>query len=355
MNASGRQMVALGLIFGLVSCSSASIGTPPAPPAGPTAPPGTRASTLYLALAEVPGSLASLPARSRGRVEPRTRIEGARTQLAYNYFAWADRASRRIWTTNCLGLAGEHGPVVAFRLDADGDAAPAVSIGGPATGLTGCQTGVAVDLDGDAIVADITNTAKDPGGHIAVFKAGRRGNIAPDRRIAGTAADFHSPAGVAVDANGNIYVADSCQGYACAGDVQVFAAASNGNVASIRTISGDATHLAAPEGIALDAAGNLYVANVSTNAITVYSAGASGNAAPIRTIRGPDTQLDLPMGIAVDGAGYLYVGTGDSDEEPWTHIPVLVFAPNADGDAAPRATIALHGTGLEVPSGVALQ
>ena len=61
------------------------------------------------------------------------------------------------------------------------------------------------------------------------------------------------------------------------------------------------------------------------------------------------------MGLAVDGAGYLYVGTGDSDEDPGTHIPVLVFAPNARGDAAPRAAIKLRGDGLAVPSGVALQ
>jgi sugar lactone lactonase YvrE len=348
-------MVALGLIFGLVSCSSASIGAPAAAPAGPTAPPGTRATTLYVAAAQVPGSLASLPARGSGTVAPRTHIEGTRAQLAYNYFAWVDRPTGRLWTTNCLSLAGTHGPVVAFRLGANGNAAPAVSIGGAATGLSGCQTGVTVDRLGNVIVADITNTNRDPGGQVAIFEPGQRGNVAPNHRIAGAVANFHSPTGVAVDSGGNLYVADSCQGYPCAGDVQVFAAGSNGNVGSIRTIAGGATRLAGPEGVALDSAGHLYVANVTTNTITVYAAGASGNAAPIRTLRGSNTELDLPSGIAVDGLGYLYVGTGDSLESPGTHIPVLIFAPNADANAAPRATITLHGNGLAVPSGVALQ
>jgi hypothetical protein len=321
----------------------------------PTAPTGSRAVTLYVAAAQVPGSLAGLPARASGPVKPRTQIVGPRSRLAYNYFAWADRAAGRLWTTNCLGLAGAHGPVVAFRLGADGDAAPAVSIGGAATGLSGCQTGVTVDGLGNIFVADTTNTNRDPGGHIAIFKPGRHGNVAPARRIGGAAANLHSPSGIAVDSSGNLYVADSCQGYSCAGDVQVFAAGSKGNVASIRRIAGSATGLASPEGIALDAAGNLYIANVSTNTITVYAAGASGNAPPLRTIRGAETLLDYPMGLAVDGAGYLYVGTGDSDEDPGTHIPVLVFAPNAHGDAAPRAVIKVRGNGLAVPSGVAIQ
>ena len=106
---------------------------------------------------------------------------------------WADRATGRLWTTNCLGLEGAHGPVVAFRLAADGDATPATSIGGTATGLSGCQTGVTVDGLGNIVVADTTNTNRDPGGHIAIFKSGRHGNVAPARRIGGAAANFHSP------------------------------------------------------------------------------------------------------------------------------------------------------------------
>ena len=110
---------------------------------------------------------------------------GPRTQLAYNYFAWADRAPGRLWTTNCLGLAGAHGPVVAFRLGADGDAAPAVSIGGAATGLTGCQTGITVDALVNVFVADATNTNRDPGGHIAISN---QAGTATWRRRAGSAA-----------------------------------------------------------------------------------------------------------------------------------------------------------------------
>jgi DNA-binding beta-propeller fold protein YncE len=303
----------------------------------------------------VPGSFGSVPATASGLTKPRTFVNGARTGLAFNYFEWYDRASDRLWVTNCLALEGAHGPLVAFRAAGTGDARPTVSIGGAATGLSGCQTGVTVDSAGDVFVADITNSAAFPGGQVVEFRAGQQGDQRPDRRIAGPAPGFRSPTGVALDPSGALYVADSCQGFACAGDVAIFAPNARGNVRAIRRIAGNATGLDTPEGIALDAAGNLYVANMGSNAITVYAPDATGNAAPIRTIGGPDTGLDLPTGLAIDGEGYLYVGTGDGLETPGTKIPVLVFAPSAKGNATPRAAITFAAGRLDTPSGVALQ
>jgi DNA-binding beta-propeller fold protein YncE len=54
------------------------------------------------------------------------------------------------------------------------------------------------------------------------------------------------------------------------------------NAAPIRKISGAATGLNLPIGLALDTAGTLYVTNQGDNSVTEYTAGADMNAAPIR-------------------------------------------------------------------------
>src|SRR6266705_3129165 len=82
--------------------------------------------------------------------------------------------------------------------------------------------------------------------------------------------------------------------------IAVYAAGASGNAAPTATIAGANTGLNAPFGIALDAAGNVYVANhdpnqVNSGRITVYAAGASGNATPTATIAGDNTGLANPV------------------------------------------------------------
>jgi len=79
----------------------------------------------------------------------------------------------------------------------------------------------------------------------------------------------------------------------------VYPPGASGNVAPARTISGINTGLNSPAGIALDSAGNLYVTNNSGNSITVFAPGATGNVAPARTISGGSTGLSLPFLISV--------------------------------------------------------
>jgi len=62
----------------------------------------------------------------------------------------------------------------------------------------------------------------------------------------------------------------------------------------VATIAGSNTGLQEPIGIALDGAGNIYIANALSNTITVYAAGASGNATPTATI---NTGLNGPTAI----------------------------------------------------------
>src|SRR2546422_10383793 len=69
------------------------------------------------------------------------------------------------------------------------------------------------------------------------------------------------------------------------------------------TITGSNTGLSQPEGIAFDAAGDLFVANVSNNSITVYAAGTTGDATPPATIPGGNTGVSGPRGTAPGAAG----------------------------------------------------
>src|SRR5260370_6003375 len=123
----------------------------------------------------------------------------------------------------------------------------------------------------------------------------------------------------------------------------VYAAGATGNATPIATIAGSNTGLTSPQGIAVDAAGRLYVANIANPyTITIYASGATGNATPAATIAGSNTGLSQPEGIALDAAGRLYVAT-------LLNTTVTVYAAGAAGNATPTVTIAGNHTALNTP------
>ena len=81
--------------------------------------------------------------------------------------------------------------------------------------------------------------------------------------------------------------------------------------------------------------------------MTVYAPGANGDAVPQRTLSGNLTTITFPYGVAVDAAGYLYVA--DSEDNS-----ILVFAPGATGNVAPVRTISGAATGIGSPSQMVL-
>ncbi len=133
----------------------------------------------------------------------------------------------------------------------------------------------------------------------------------------------------------------------------VYAANATNNAPPTVTISGVATGLAEPEALAFDAAGNIYVSNGMGNSVTVYSAGASGNATPTKTIIGAATGLSTPNGIALDAldaAGNLYVANESGGS-------VTVYPAGATGNAPPVAVISGAATGFSASTihGVAIR
>lgn len=196
----------------------------------------------------------------------------------------------------------------------DGGAATAAKLDAP--------MGTAVDASGNVYIADFTNQTVrkvNPSGIISIF-AGTNG-VASSLGDGGnaTAATLNYPHGVAVDGSGNVYISE----YA-------------GN--RIRKVdpSGIITTFAvggitAPSGICVDGAGNLYIANqgnfkvtkvtpagVKTTYAGTGSSGYSGDG-------GPATAADLAgvTGVAMDIFGNLYIATFDDP-----HIRVVDFAGN---------------------------
>ncbi len=101
-----------------------------------------------------------------------------------------------------------------------------------------------------------------------------------------------------MDSNGLIYVANLIGGASSFGSITVYAAGATGNVAPVATITGSDTGLSAPQGIAVDGAGNVFVANLTgglleNGSVTVYAAGSNGDVAPINIISGPQAETFL--------------------------------------------------------------
>jgi mucin-19 len=250
-----------------------------------------------------------------------------------------------------------------------GNEAPRATIAGSNTGLAD-PTGVAVDSHGKIYVANEDANASGPGYSVTVYAANPSGtlmnpsptlNEAPLATITGSKTGLAEPYAIAVDASGKIYVANAVGGGSFIGSITVYAANPSGtlNEAPLATVTGTATGLNIPEGLALDKSGKIYVANetqsdgFSIPSVTVYPANPTGtldDEAPLATINGKfgTTSLVAPEGVAVDASGKIYVADGCNC--------VFVYAANPSGttNEAPLAAITGSSTGLTQPGGIAL-
>jgi uncharacterized protein (TIGR03437 family) len=135
-----------------------------------------------------------------------------------------------------------------------------------------------------------------------------------------TSAELCNPYGVAVDPAGNLYIADTCNSRIrkVAGGV-ISTVAGNGTP-GFSGDSGPATsvQLYNPYGVAVDPAGILYIADSGNSRIRKVAGGVistvAGNGSPsFSGDNGPATSagLGLLQGVAVDPVGNLYVATGN--------------------------------------------
>jgi sugar lactone lactonase YvrE len=192
---------------------------------------------------------------------------------------------------------------------------------GPATSaqLNNPQ-GLAVDSNGDLYIADAANNVirKVSGGTITTFAGNGTAGTAACPNGAAASAQFNNPAGLALDSHGNLYIADT--GDYCVREV------SNGMITTVAgngvpTYNGDNQPATSASlsfsviGVAVDSQGNVYIADAGNERIRVVSGGV------INTIAGngmcctyggdgnPATSAELasPLGVAVDSHGNLFI------------------------------------------------
>ncbi|HTT63609.1 MAG TPA: BACON domain-containing carbohydrate-binding protein [Bryobacteraceae bacterium] len=176
------------------------------------------------------------------------------------------------------------------------------------SGLKGPQA-VAVDAQGNVYIADSGNNAirEWNGGHLSPLVSG-----------------LSSPGGVAVDGAGNVYFTDTGHN-----------AVKKWSVANQLVTQLVSTGLSSPFGVAVDSQGNVYFSDAGHNSIKEWA--ASGQ---VTTVVPSSAGLYIPRGVAVDPLGNIYVADSKNNAiKEWI--------------AASR-TIAQLVPGLSGPCGVAL-
>jgi len=179
--------------------------------------------------------------------------------------------------------------------------------------------GLAADANGNVFVADTgasTIRMITPGGVVSTF-AGIPGQPGSTDGPAAQA-QFSGPQGVAVDAQGNVFVADSSNNTIrmISGGV-VSTLAGTAGVKGSADGTGSAAQFNGPNGVAVDGKGNLFVADSGNNTIRMVTPGGSvttlaGNPDPLNGAGfadgvGAAAKFNVPNDVAVDAAGNIYV------------------------------------------------
>jgi sugar lactone lactonase YvrE len=251
--------------------------------------------------------------------------------------------------------------------------------GGPATGAQiGPCYGLALDNAGNLYISDYSSSVVRkvaPGGTISTVAGNGVSGYAGDGGLA-TSAQLRSPGGVAVDAVGNLYIADSANSrlrmVTSGGTITTVAGNGTfpGSGSGFVGAAGDGSpatsaQLGYPTGVAVDSAGNLYIGDPGSHRVRKVAAGGtmlsaagngftgySGDGGPAAS-----AQMGLSVGVAVDSAGNLYISDSDNNVvRKVTPAGVIATvagngmgAPGYSGDGGPATSAQLSG-----PAGLAL-
>jgi hypothetical protein len=216
-------------------------------------------------------------------------------------------------------------PPVSVISTIAGDGVNASSgLGGPAGNAEfGYLQGLAQDATGNLYLSDVVNnevlTISAQTGAITILAGNGQAGYSGDGALA-VNASLNYPSGLAVDPAGNVYIADSSN---CvvrlvsvnSGAISTFAGSGQCGYAGDGA-GATAAQLNYPTGLALDSAGNLYIADGANSAVRMVAA----NTGVISTMAGNGTYADSGDGgpaasaevqeavaLAFDGSGNLYI------------------------------------------------
>jgi uncharacterized protein (TIGR03437 family) len=196
---------------------------------------------------------------------------------------------------------------------------------------------VLADGSGNLFIADSGNNSirkVTPDGLIATIAGG--GASDPGDGGPATRAVVSAPSGMAIDAGGNLYIADRQ-------NMRVRRIAPGGTISTVAGngtagYSGDggpavAAQLYLPTTVAVDSFGNLFIADFANNVLREVSS------AGVITTVGARTFYE-PSGVALDGSGNLYV-----TDQQYDHVLKVVVSPGI------ASSVAVAGNGLASYSG----
>ena len=228
---------------------------------------------------------------------------------------FVERASHLVRMVDTLGIVHTVAGTGKSGFSGDGGRATSAQLNNPFN--------VAVDGAGNLYIADTINhriRKVDTKGIISTV-AGNGTPSSSDTSGTATTVGIYSPYAVAVDSKNNLYIAEGNRVRKVDTNGIISTVAGNGN-AAYSGDSGPATKasLQTPQGVVVDGAGNVYIADSLNNRVRkVDTAGI------ITTIAGGHTgsfgdggpavnaNLVLPIGLALDSAGNLYIADTNHD------------------------------------------
>jgi hypothetical protein len=185
-------------------------------------------------------------------------------------------------------------------------------------------TGVAIDASGTLYVADEDNDLirKITSAGVVSTLAGSAGAAGDVDAGTGTSARFNLPYGVATDGSGNLFVADYNNHKIrkiVISSTAVSTYAGSGTAGSANG-TGTAATFRYPTGVATDASGNVYVADQQNNMIrlintsqvvTTYAGSTTAGSSPGT---GTAASFNYPTSVALDAAGNVYVADKNNNQ-----------------------------------------